>query len=334
MTHITATPEGVAALQKFNAGDEVGALAIIGQLNDARDAALQKATDIEKAVGRRDEAELALEAETRGKIDTATVISLYEQVVRLDPGVYWDWIEIDRLYRVLVGEAAWRDLPAAVRVRFGAEALNAAGQVLTLQGNLAGAAKAFADGLAIRRRLTAADPTDVSGQMDVLDELARAGLLTRRPARLPVEDIRKLPAHALAAASPSVAILQRVAVAVQNRTARSSGSGSTISRGVGQAYDEDIGIEEAGGGSRRARTAGGGARRPRSMRPADRSGRSRPVHALVFRSTWLSSGAWATCSCRNAIHPRAMAERDIASTLDNLGDVLKGQGAPGAHFDL
>ena len=34
-----------------------------------------------------------------GKIDTATVIGLYEQVVHLDPGVYWDWIELGRLYQ-------------------------------------------------------------------------------------------------------------------------------------------------------------------------------------------------------------------------------------------
>jgi len=99
VTHITETPEGAEALAKFNAGDEVGALAIISQLNDARDAALQRATDVQKAVGRRDQAQLALDARDRGKVSTSVVIGLYEQVVRLDPGVNWDWVELTRLYR-------------------------------------------------------------------------------------------------------------------------------------------------------------------------------------------------------------------------------------------
>ena len=59
VTHITETPEGLVALQKFNAGDEAGALAIMDQINDAQDAALQKATDIQKAVRHRDEAQFA-----------------------------------------------------------------------------------------------------------------------------------------------------------------------------------------------------------------------------------------------------------------------------------
>ena len=98
VTHITDTPEGAAALQRFNDGDEAGAIKIIGQLDDARDAALQKATDIQKAVGRRDQAELAFDASRRDRVDTATVIGLYEQVVRLDPGVSTDWARLSRLY--------------------------------------------------------------------------------------------------------------------------------------------------------------------------------------------------------------------------------------------
>ncbi|HTX50364.1 MAG TPA: hypothetical protein VME40_13345, partial [Caulobacteraceae bacterium] len=100
VTHITETPDGAAALAKYNAGDEAGALAIIDELNDARDAALQKASDIQKAVGRRDEAQLALDAQGRGKVSVAQTIGLFEKVVGLDPGVSSDWVNLARLYSV------------------------------------------------------------------------------------------------------------------------------------------------------------------------------------------------------------------------------------------
>jgi hypothetical protein len=46
---IAATPEGVAALARFNAGDEIGALTILDNLRAARDAARQKRAAIERA---------------------------------------------------------------------------------------------------------------------------------------------------------------------------------------------------------------------------------------------------------------------------------------------
>jgi tetratricopeptide (TPR) repeat protein len=67
---IAATPEGAAALARFNAGDEVGALAVLDKLRAARDAARQK-----------------------------EVLARFEEVTRLDPDVHWDWIELGRLHQ-------------------------------------------------------------------------------------------------------------------------------------------------------------------------------------------------------------------------------------------
>ena len=63
------TPEGVAALARFNAGDEIGALAVLDDLRAARDAARQKRADIESAAEGRRIATLALEARKEGQAD-------------------------------------------------------------------------------------------------------------------------------------------------------------------------------------------------------------------------------------------------------------------------
>ena len=64
---IAATPEGAAALARFNNGDEIGALAILDNLRAARDRARQKRADIESAVEARRIATLALEARVKGR---------------------------------------------------------------------------------------------------------------------------------------------------------------------------------------------------------------------------------------------------------------------------
>lgn len=105
---IAATPEGAAALARFNAGDRKGALAILDKLQGAVDAALQKRTDIERAVGHRSIAALALEARAKGDETTAQVIERYEEVTRLDPGVNWDWAELSELYRDAGTPGRWQ----------------------------------------------------------------------------------------------------------------------------------------------------------------------------------------------------------------------------------
>jgi hypothetical protein len=88
--HIAATPEGAAALARFNAGDEIGALTVLKTLRAARDAARKKRDEIESAADGRSIAALALEARSRGKQTTAEVIALYEEVAHLDAGVESD----------------------------------------------------------------------------------------------------------------------------------------------------------------------------------------------------------------------------------------------------
>ncbi|MGB7987829.1 MAG: hypothetical protein WCF44_00440, partial [Candidatus Methylophosphatis roskildensis] len=157
---IAATPEGAAALARFNAGDEVGALAILDALRNARDAARKKAAAIESAAEGRRIATLALEARMRGKQTTAQVIARYEEVTRLDPGVHWDWIELGRLYHAAgqladARRAAKAAADSAEDERDRSVALNALGDVLVAQGDGPGALAANRKGLAIRESLAA-----------------------------------------------------------------------------------------------------------------------------------------------------------------------------------
>ena len=96
---IAATAGGAAALARFNAGDEVSALAILDDLRTARDRARKTRSDIESAAEGRGIAKLALEAQAKGKLPVLQVIARYEDVTRLDPGVFLDWVMLSQLYR-------------------------------------------------------------------------------------------------------------------------------------------------------------------------------------------------------------------------------------------
>jgi hypothetical protein len=98
VTNIASTPEGLAALARYNAGDQVGALAILDRLQAADEAARQKLTNVEKAVGERRIAALALDARDKSKVTTDSVILRYEAVVKLDRAEILDWRVLDRLY--------------------------------------------------------------------------------------------------------------------------------------------------------------------------------------------------------------------------------------------
>ena len=179
VSHITETPEGLAALQRFNNGDEAGAVAILGQLNDARDQTLQLAANLEKAVRRRDQAELAVRAWHDGKVDATYPIGLYEQVVALDSGITWDWVELSRLYR-----AAGR-LPDALRAAKRAAqsargdrdrylALAELGDTLAAQGDAPGARTAYDSALGLARGSAAAQ-RDLFVVLVKLGDLQQAG---------------------------------------------------------------------------------------------------------------------------------------------------------------
>jgi len=187
VTHITETPEGAAALAKFNNGDEVGALAILDQLNDARDAALQKATDIQKAVGRRDEAALAMEARTRGKLDTNAVIGFYQQVVKLDPGVAADWGALAHLYADAgrledAHQAALAEGKAAQTDADKATADLDLGDVLIAQRDFNGGVAALRAAVSERQAIFMAHQTDYQAAHDLaqaMDRMARLFMLVK-----------------------------------------------------------------------------------------------------------------------------------------------------------
>ncbi len=169
---IVAMPEGAAALARFNAGDEPGALLVLDQLRAAHDAARKKRADLESAMEGRRIATLALEARRKGKQTTAQVITRYEEVTRLDPGVHWDWVELGRLYQ------AAGNLPAALRAAQAAAktaendrdrsvANDAIGDVVVAQGDLPGALTAYRASHTIFETLAKRDPGNTAWQRDL-----------------------------------------------------------------------------------------------------------------------------------------------------------------------
>jgi tetratricopeptide (TPR) repeat protein len=177
---IAATPEGAAALARYNAGDEVGALAVLDELRAARDAARKKRADIESAVEGRRIATLALDARNKGKFTTAQVIARYEEVTRLDPGVHWDWIELGGLYQdagnlsaaltsfrtahAIAGHLVQAD-PGNIEWQHDLSASHERiANVQQMQGNLPAALASYRAAQAIDERLAQADPSNAERQ--------------------------------------------------------------------------------------------------------------------------------------------------------------------------
>jgi hypothetical protein len=180
VTDLAATPQGKAALVQFNAGQEVEALAILDQLQAARDRAIALAATLERAVGHRRLATLALEARDRGKVSTQSVLARFEAVTRLDPGVFWDWIELSRLYQ----EASQLPAARAAAGRAAGVATNdwdrmvaksAEGDVAQAQGDLSIAKARYEEAHQLLTRLLSADPSSASLKRDVSVSLGRVG---------------------------------------------------------------------------------------------------------------------------------------------------------------
>jgi tetratricopeptide (TPR) repeat protein len=177
VTDIASTPEGAAALAKFNNGDEAGALDILDRLQSAAEAANQKKTDIQAAVGERDHAALALEARARGKVTTASVIARFEAVTKLDPGVTSDWMNLAQLYADVgrlqdANHAVDAALAAATTQGDKAMALRFLSGLRQRQGDFEGAWTAFSQSFKIYRDLAAASPTDIGAEADFATALA------------------------------------------------------------------------------------------------------------------------------------------------------------------
>ncbi len=179
VTDIASTPEGAAALARFNAGDEIGALAVLDQLRAARDRARQVRANLESAAEGRRIATLALEARARGRLDTQSVIVRYESVTLLDPNLHWDWIELTRLYidagRLYDAEqSARRALEIAVDPLDGWTSLIDLADVLSVGGALAAARPLLEQSLAIAQREYAETPGPAT-RRDLSIALSRMG---------------------------------------------------------------------------------------------------------------------------------------------------------------
>lgn len=177
---IAATPEGAAALARFNAGDEVGALKILDDLTKARDAARQKREQIESAADRRRTAMLALDARAKGKVTTEQAIARFEEVTRLDPGVQWDWVELVRLY-----QSAGRLTDARIAAEHAADtakserdqevAMNELGDVQAQQGDVDGALASYRKEQGIVETLAGRDPDNMEWQRDLSVSYQKVG---------------------------------------------------------------------------------------------------------------------------------------------------------------
>lgn len=176
---IAATPEGAAALAEYNAGNEAGAIAILDRINAVNDAARKRRDDIASAVEKRRIANLALDARAKGKVSLVSVIVRFEQITKLDPGVYWDWIKLGRLYQDAGRlDSAKNAFNAARRNAKELEWLAATTDlsiVLMRQGNLSGADAVLGESLAIARQLALDDPVDSKVQQGMSVVLQRIG---------------------------------------------------------------------------------------------------------------------------------------------------------------
>jgi tetratricopeptide (TPR) repeat protein len=177
---IAATPEGAAALARFNAGDEISALAILDTLRSARDTARQKRADVESAAEARRIATLALEARAKGKLLTLQVIARYEEVTQLDPGVYWDWVELSRLYRAAgkppdALRAAKAAAGTATNERERAISLDTAGDALFEQRDRLAALASYQASLTLLQQLAKSNPGDTGRQWDLSIAQSKVG---------------------------------------------------------------------------------------------------------------------------------------------------------------
>src|SRR5579872_4827905 len=182
---IAATPDGAAALARFNAGDEAGALDVLDKLRAADDASRRAREAIESAAEGRRIAQLALEARTRGKVSTASVIKRYEDVTRLDPVVFDDWIDLARLDedagRTADAQGAAQSAAKAAAGDFDrAEAQSELGDILLSEGDVGGASTAYDATLVAFKRLVAAAPDDDNLARNLSVALEKSGEIASR----------------------------------------------------------------------------------------------------------------------------------------------------------
>jgi tetratricopeptide (TPR) repeat protein len=185
VTDIASTPDGAQALERFNAGDEVGALAILDKLRAGNEKMRAERLRLEDAAEARRIARLALEARLRGKVTIDTVIARFEEVVKLDPGVAADWVELERMYvetgKLADARRAVDSLAAAARGESEHEvAFQERSDVLAHQGDLVGARSAADAALKLSRKLLGESPGDRDKEVMYSAALQQFGEVARR----------------------------------------------------------------------------------------------------------------------------------------------------------
>ena len=146
---IASSPQGLRALEQYNAGDEAGALVILDDLRAARDLAAAQRI-----------AQLALDAWERQKLPIEDVRARYQEITTLDPVGFWNWWELARLYS-LSGETAkaLSAITTGQRVATDNEQKSAAalklGDYQKANGDIASAAASYTQALDLARSIDA-----------------------------------------------------------------------------------------------------------------------------------------------------------------------------------
>jgi tetratricopeptide (TPR) repeat protein len=158
-----ASPEKLAALQRFADGDRTGAWPLLASIAAAEDAA-PGATEAGRASNARQLAGLRDIMRAHGEATNADVLALYDKAAALDPTNFKTQIERARLARDLGDLARARaaaQQAVAVSSNEGerAVALTAIGEQAARQGDNAEATQDFDQALATLQRLAAGDPT-------------------------------------------------------------------------------------------------------------------------------------------------------------------------------
>lgn len=94
-----ATPERLAAMQRFADGDRVGAWPVLEQLRIAEDRAIAASANVRRAVGWRQDAQLRMIMRDNGEASTDQVRALWEQAALLDPSEPWALYNLAREQR-------------------------------------------------------------------------------------------------------------------------------------------------------------------------------------------------------------------------------------------
>lgn len=181
---IARTPEGVEALALYNAGEEVRALTLLDALEDlafkAEENATQIRLNIRRAVRKRKNASLALEARQKGKFSTSDLIKRFEEITRLDPDVSSDLFQLTHLYMAsghldLALDAAMRGELSAKEDYDRMAALKLMGDIKHFQGDQNAQLLDYRKALEIAKAHTAREPDSVEWRYLLSNSLKEMG---------------------------------------------------------------------------------------------------------------------------------------------------------------